>query len=187
MCYEAKCRNCEIQGKDKIYHGETARNLYIRSKEHYRALKYEDKNSFMHKHIIKDHGGIAENVEFDWKVLSKHKKPLERQLAEAIQIDRKPRNVNLNSKSEYFKQSTQRIEVVKDSKSEQCEYCGRKFQSLADLEFHEIDVHIKYKCKVCDYEAFGRKDLKLHMNDIHNDYISNMPTSASNVEKPSQV
>ena len=120
-------------------------------------------------------------------VLSKHWKPLERQLAEAIQIDRKPRNVNLNSKSEYFKQSTQRIEVIKDSKSEQCEYCGRKFQSLADLEIHEIDVHIKYKCKVCDYEAFGRKDLKLHMNDIHKDYISNMPTSASNVEKPSQV
>ena len=134
----------------------------------------------MYKHIVIDHAGTAENVEFDWKVLSKHKKPLERQLAEAIQIDRKPKNVNLNSKNEYFKQSTKRIEIVKDTNSEQCEYCSRKFLSLSDLENHEKDIHIRYKCKMCDYKAFGRKDLALHMNELHKDQIDNIPTSVRN-------
>ena len=87
------------EDKDRVYHGETARNFYIRSKEHYKALANQDKHSFMYKHVTKEHNGNVENVNFDWKVLSKHKKPLQRQLAEAINIDKKSPDVNLNSKN----------------------------------------------------------------------------------------
>ena len=37
VCYVCICKTCEIQGKKKEYHGETARNLHARSVEHYNA------------------------------------------------------------------------------------------------------------------------------------------------------
>ena len=123
----------------------------------------------MYKHISKEHDSNVENVNFDWKVISKHKKPLQRQLAEAIRIDKKTPEVNLNSKNEYFKQSVKRIEIVNDGLREQCEYCSRKFNSVKELEIHEIDFHIKYSCKKCEYKAFGRKDLDHHMSSAHNE------------------
>ena len=167
VCYEVKCRKCKDEGKDRIYHGETARNLYIRSKEHYKALEHQDKHSFMYKHMMKEHGNDLNNVEFDWKVVSKHQKPLQRQLAEAIKIDKKSSEVNLNSKNEYFKHNIKRIEIVKEGYTEQCEYCSRKLNNLKELENHEIDMHIKFDCKKCEYEAFGRKDLNQHMSSKH--------------------
>ena len=36
-----------------------------------------------------------------------------------------------------------------------------------ELENHEIDMHIKFDCKKCEYEAFGRKDLNQHMSSKH--------------------
>ena len=39
---------------------------------------------------------------------------------------------------------------------------------------------------MCDYEAFGRKDFKLHMNEVHKDQIYNIPTSAVDVQILSQ-
>ena len=167
VCYEVRCRKCKDKGKDRIYHGETARNVYTRSREHYKAMKNQEKHSFMYKHMMKEHGDDVTNVEFDWKVLSKHQKPLQRQLAEAIQIDKKSPEVNLNSKNEFFKQSIKRIEIVKEGFKEQCEYCSRKLNNLKELENHEIDFHIKFDCKKCDYNAFGRKDLSVHMSSKH--------------------
>ena len=167
MCYQVKCRNCEVKGKDRIYHGETARNLYIRSKEHYKAFANQDKHSFMHKHVSKEHADNVEKVTFDWEVISKHKKPLQRQLAEAVKINKKSQEVNLNSKNEYFKHNVQRIEIVRDGWTVQCEYCSRKFNNLKELEIHEIDFHIKYNCKKCEYQSFGKKDLNQHISSIH--------------------
>ena len=49
----------------------------------------------MWKHVQKEHEGVSENVNFEWKVTGKFVKPLPRQLSEAISIK------NSNSKSEY--------------------------------------------------------------------------------------
>ena len=93
ICYSAKCRKCGEEGKPRIYHGETARNLFIRSKEHYSALRNKSDKSFMHKHIMKEHKGKAHEVDFDWKIVGKYRKPLSRQLAEAIEIEKNPKTV----------------------------------------------------------------------------------------------
>ena len=81
ICYSAQCRKCGEEGKRRIYHGETARNLFIRSKEHYSALRNKSEKSFMHKHIMKEHKGKAHEVESDWKIVGKFRRPLSRQLA----------------------------------------------------------------------------------------------------------
>ena len=57
----------------------------------------------MHKHIVSDHAGNIEDVTFDWKVLGKFQKPLQRQLDEAINIEGNSKESSLNSKSEYYK------------------------------------------------------------------------------------
>ena len=43
--YTAECKTCDFEGKRRIYIGETARNLHVRSKEHYNACKNKNKNS----------------------------------------------------------------------------------------------------------------------------------------------
>ena len=55
----------------------------------------------MRKHVDNEHEGNGENVEFQWKVTGTFKKPLQRQLTEAVKISRKPNEENLNSKNEY--------------------------------------------------------------------------------------
>ena len=65
----------------------------------------------MHKHVLKNHKGNSDVVIFDWKIKGKYKKPLSRQLAEAILIDKKSTNMNMNSKNEFFSYSVTRPEV----------------------------------------------------------------------------
>ena len=166
VVYEAKCNNCDHEGKDRLYHGETARNLYTRSKEHYNALRNQNQNSFMHKHIQKEHENNPENVSFSWKVIGQFKKPLSRQLFEAIKIDKKEESVNLNSKSEYFRHNMKKI-IINNSDF-QCNSCARKFQADNELKVHEQMVHTRLKCKSCNYISFGEYDLQNHNKTAHN-------------------
>ena len=87
ICYEVTCRTCEKEGKFRAYHGETARNLYTRSKEHYTALRSQSEKSFMNKHIVKEHGGKPQEVKFGCKIIGTFKKPMSWQLTQAIRID----------------------------------------------------------------------------------------------------
>ena len=88
VTYQAKCINCENEGKSRTYDGETARTAYIRSKEHYDDLRRGNKCCWMFKHIEKEHAGNVESVAFSWKVTKKLKKPMQRQLYEAVKISR---------------------------------------------------------------------------------------------------
>ena len=106
VVYEARCRDCANAGKERIYHGETARNLYERSREHMNAFHNKSPNSFIYKHVLSEHDGETKNIVFDWKVLNKFQKPLSRQLKEALYIENKDKCVNINLKSEYFKNNT---------------------------------------------------------------------------------
>ena len=41
----------------RLYHGETARNLHVRSKENCNAYKNMTEKSFMNEHVIDEHEG----------------------------------------------------------------------------------------------------------------------------------
>ena len=49
ITYEAKCDNCDQEGKRRVYTGESSRNLSLRSKEHLDALKRKDKKQLDEK------------------------------------------------------------------------------------------------------------------------------------------
>ena len=73
------------------------------------------------KHIDEDHEGNVECVKFTWKVLMKHKKPLRRQLHEAVNIDNKSPGENLSSKREFHSQRIKRINLESQF---DCKTCG---------------------------------------------------------------
>ena len=104
-------------GKVRVYDGETARNLNIRSKEHIRDYENNLESSWMLKHVNKDHDGDKDNVKFSFKVLKKHTKPLERQLDEAVNINNKKPAENINTKYEFNSQNLTkfRLERLKEN------------------------------------------------------------------------
>ena len=167
ICYEAKCRNCDEEGKSRTYHGETARNLHVRAKEHYSALYNKSDKNFMNKHIMEAHAGNVQEVVFDWKIIGQYQKPLSRQLAEAINIDKKSKEESLNSKHEYFKHSIKKLELNQGENKEECAYCGRKFKKIEDLQTHETEFHMEKKCQHCEYIGIGQKDLTYHTKTKH--------------------
>lgn len=153
ISYSATCTLCEKEGRNKTYIGETCRNLYMRSKEHYAAFKHDNEKSFMFKHMNAEHADSNENVNFKWKILRKFMKPLQRQIYEANTISNMPDNVLLNSKQEFNHMNTKKI-CMKSSleKHFQCNNCGGKFPTKNHFEqFYE-----SIKCSSCQYEAIGK-------------------------------
>ena len=45
--YEGKCDKCDMKGLTRVYHGETARNVHVRSKEHYSDLEKKRDRSWI--------------------------------------------------------------------------------------------------------------------------------------------
>ena len=113
---------------------------------------------------MKAHEGQKE-VQFTWKVLRSFQKPLSRQLFEAICIEQKEENVNLNSKREYFRYSTEKITMCNNDY--QCNQCGKKFTAINDMKFHKRKFHENMHCSKCDYISFGEIDLKHHLVNKH--------------------
>ena len=94
------------------YIGETGRSAYERGVEHWRDFENCDENSHMMKHYLLRHKDLRkEDVKFAMRVRKKFRSALERQVGEAITIDRVRRSGQelLNSKSEYNRCSLPRI------------------------------------------------------------------------------
>ena len=135
ITYQGICINCEENGVDKIYDGETARNLNIRSNEHMNGFKNKNETNFIYKHVKSDHPD-HEEVRFRWKVTGKFTKPMQRQLFEAIKIDKKKDDENLNSKSEYNGHSIRRLTIERE-KTFNCNKCSYKFKTNNEMISHK--------------------------------------------------
>ena len=119
----------------------------------------------MLKHIEKEHDGKVEDVEFEWDVIGSFPKPLLRQLNEAICIEHKNEDENLNIKNEYFKNYASRLTSLFKF---QCEFCSKKLEEEEDLKNHIKEVHVRIQCENCPYLSFGKKDMKQHEKYSHN-------------------
>ena len=164
--YEAACRKCNENGIVRKYDGETARNIHTRSKEHYDNLKNKSEKSWMLRHVLNEHKEDPESVEFDWKIVEKFTKPLERQLSEAISISKKDKDENLNSKSEFFRNKVQRLGII-DEEMFICKYCSREFYEKKYLSSHIEAIHERQTCEKCNYISYGSYDMNLHIENKH--------------------
>ena len=103
VTYEIICATCQEELKTKnivaAYEGETGRNTYERGKEHLAALKKRSEDSIMWLHSLHHHQGRA-NVKFIMKVKKSYREPLDRQLAEKVNISKFRGDILMNRKTE---------------------------------------------------------------------------------------
>ena len=166
VTYSAKCKTCENEGRNRIYYGETCRNIHTRSGEHYKDFENKSKHSWMLKHHQNEHSNLkSDDCEYEWKVMAKFRKPMQRQLSEAINIENTKSNELLNLKNEYFKNSIKGVEL--SCKQCICKYCSRAFEDKNELMKHIEYIHKNYECQQCDYKAFGSCDYLNHVKQTH--------------------
>ena len=117
VLYESCCQKCasdhppkkpspmeELNGADLyqqgVYVGETSRSLFERVWEHQRDRGNREEDSHMIKHWREEHPDMEEPPQFHFKLVSRFRDCLTRQVAEAVRIHRRSSMV-LNSKTEY--------------------------------------------------------------------------------------
>ena len=116
----------------------------------------------MLKHIQSEHRNIKSNeCDFKWQVISKFRKPMQRQISEAINIENSNASELLNLKNEYFRG----IDLYKEQII--CKYCSLELESLEEIKSHIEYVHQRYECQKCDYKAYGSRDLRTHTQNTH--------------------
>ena len=106
----------EIYDKTYKYIGETSRSASERGAEHLKDLLDYDTGSHMLKHIVRNHVENPSKVEFRMRILGSHTSAFNRQIAEAVMINRNKGPYLLNSKMEYNRSSLPMIKTS-DKKS----------------------------------------------------------------------
>ena len=104
--YQVECELCPPDRKSS-YHGESARNLYTRGKEHQKNYSDRTAKSFMLKHQAKEHQNVAGN--YTAKVTGTARDCLTRQVREAVHI-RRSEVPTLNSKTEWHQPALFRVQ-----------------------------------------------------------------------------
>ena len=88
---------------EKIYRyiGETSRSIYERGIEHKKDLQFRRTRSHLLRHCVEIHSDEnPDKIEFGMRLLSSHKSAFERQLSEAVMIEKYNGQYLLNSKLE---------------------------------------------------------------------------------------
>ena len=104
VTYSSTCTLCKREGRETQYIGESGRSLYERSKEHYRQALSKSQNSHIREHLENQHPGAnPEPGTFRFSVTGSYYSALDRQLSEAIKIQRAStqKTTVLNSKFEF--------------------------------------------------------------------------------------
>ena len=81
--------------------------LPSRSRTHEEYMR-KDEKSVMYKHLNKEHKNEEDQVRFRMDVVRRFKHPMNRQIDEAIRIQRKHPEILLNSKTEFHRPVVQR-------------------------------------------------------------------------------
>ena len=103
MVYEITCLDCKSKGKRARYVGESHRSYWDRSLEHLADLRTKnDKNSLV-KHWQECHGEQDVPPKYSFNVLKKCRTSLQRQIWEAILIDKEHSQCDyeINQKGEF--------------------------------------------------------------------------------------
>ena len=111
--YELECKLCKEEGKVALYHGESSRTLYTRTKEHMNGHASKKKDNPIYKHQTNFHPGQEPN--YTMKALKFFKDPLTRQINEGVRINNSRSSPDhlMNSKSEFRQGEVARVAVTR--------------------------------------------------------------------------
>jgi hypothetical protein len=103
VTYTLGCETCSAgQGGREVaaYKGETGKNAYDRGKQHLTFLeKKNERDSVLWLHSLHHHGG-RDNIQYTMRVTGQFRQPLDRQIAEKVQISRFNGDILMNRKNE---------------------------------------------------------------------------------------
>ena len=120
LVYETACLDCcDAAGEPRArYIGETTRSGSERFGEHVEDAVKEKKDSHIYKHWSVHHGGVR--TKFLFEILSFYESPLERQVGEAVRIDRTGAERILNSKAVCKRSKVPRIIALDQEEDRTC-------------------------------------------------------------------
>ena len=97
------CLKCKEKNRVVEYVGESSRTGFDRGDNHLVDLRSEREGKPLWQHSQEEHGGLLVSEDFKMKVLKKYKTPLERQIGEALEIERRTltADVLLNKRGEW--------------------------------------------------------------------------------------
>ena len=112
LMYESTCKECvDAKGEPTVkYVGETARSGSERWGDHVRDARYKAQDSHIYKHWQNEHAG--RETEFQFQIIKFFSSPLDRQVSEAVRIERTGAHKILNSKAVYSRSGLTRLVAV---------------------------------------------------------------------------
>ena len=105
------------------YIGESGRNMMTRSLEHLQLLGRKHKSSALWKHCEHAHGGDV-TTPFSMKLISKHRDPLGRVIAEGVLINHLDPAATLNSRAEHKQPKVARVLLARALPATQAQLGG---------------------------------------------------------------
>ena len=185
------------------YIGETSRSAWERAEEHWKDLEYRRPKSHILKHIVEHHPyEDPSNVDFRIKILSSHNSAFERQIREAVLIEKLDGPYSLNSKLEYSRTIIPKIKMKMGHRTEEESPEIKKEKEIVEKvkllheEFNKTkrnsnmktDKRIvkRIKLEACSHQS-KPKDIPelIESSDLSNIESSNSPKSSdfSNIVK----
>ena len=127
VVYKFTCQNCLSIGRQMHYIGESYRSSWDRAQEHQAALRNKDMESPLWEHHAECHGDLE--PKFSMKVVSKQRKPLQRQTLEGILVSQAEEGTLMNRKGEWGQNLPPKLEIVDDIWGEKKHLPKRKQES----------------------------------------------------------
>ena len=114
--YRGSCLLCPELGRGSaVYTGETGYSGYTRLCQHAEEIRRRDQSNAFSKHLREEHPDHeGDPGVFNFEVVRTFQKPVERQVAESVEIHCCQANQVLNSKSEWEQPATERLVVTRE-------------------------------------------------------------------------
>jgi hypothetical protein len=121
--YTGTCKLCqEERGEDftAVYTGESGFSAYTRTLEHREGIMKKKEDNGFAKHLAEYHPAREGDTEaFQFAVERTFRKPMERQVSEAVAIHTCGADLVLNSKSEWEQPATERVVMTREPRESQ--------------------------------------------------------------------
>ena len=114
--YQAVCTLCETDSVKAEYFGETGDSGYSRGLNHIAAIKNDQpKQSALAKHIREFHpNNLKDTAAYRVKVISNHRRPLQRQVTEGVKIHNSLADILINDKEEWVQPAVVRLQATQE-------------------------------------------------------------------------
>ena len=108
--YVVTCLDCQENGRDYHYEGETGHSLRQRSSQHERDLRSGNTNSGLVRHSQQHHEGVTPR--YRYQVRKVFDDALTRQIEEGVRIESYPENQLMNTRHEWVPPVVSRVQIV---------------------------------------------------------------------------